>query len=774
MAFALDLFRSFISGKFFTKLRKSNKQSFRPGLLTLESRVTPAIIDISSPTVYTSTMIGASKDHNIESQEWVSSAIKAISLSQPACNIMNIAESDASTYPSLKSAKQLLQQKVQGFFSDPNTLEKLHGIFPGATAGAGDEWRTNAQGLINNILSNRYAIDVELLSNTEMAGAMGAFAGVGYNGKPVIYINADWLSLNPDSTFVSRVLAEEFGHSLDFSLNSTQDTAGDEGFKFALELFGIEGIDTSRLEADDHETLRVHGAEILVEEASVTFQAAYMGTPSAWSLEASSIKLTSKVNAILNGIKFISGDPNAQYFSGNNVAGSLVYSNSSGTVYTINGIISRQFKSGATTNAFYFYATGANGVVDSNGGDDSAYLLHVVGNSTTIVYDGTSNASYTTSSDPVDTALNNIKDSTQPSLTATTSSTAGALPAIEAGGTANSTAGQDGSGNVITGLYTNFTGTNPPTIISAGVTAASQTAVAALSTSTSNFTAIIANFGTLQIGANGTYLYKVDNTNTSVQGLRQLTDTLTDTFTYTAKDDNGYIASTTLTVTIQGKNDAPVASNDYATAKATLSSVPLADQYTSNDPYGMLATGNVLTNDSDVDKYGETKSVVGLTATATYANAYTPGGSTTKLVFSAASTLSNVSATSSQYVYISNGATPTPTYYLLKNSGTAITVSSNTKNADGTYSINLSKTPDNYTLGNGSVVMFSTTNTPDFTTNTSAKRSLQSLLLPPYNLQPSPSLLPMERFMWACLLLALIYHPGQLLRTLHLVAATSF
>lgn len=609
---------------------------------------------------------------------YVSGSIETWPFSTTILNILHFPESESSVFPSLNSAKQLLAHKALSFFSDPNSLEKLHGIFPGLTAGSNDEWRTKAQALINDILNNRYTIVVELLSNNEMIGAMGAFAETGTNGRPVIYINSDWLALAPDSQFISRVLAEEFGHSLDFALNGTQDTVGDEGFKFALELFGSDGIDTSRMNEDDHETLKVRGVDVSVEEASVTFAGAYQGTPSAWSLEASSIKLTSKINANSSDIKFISSDPTAQYFSGNNVAGSLVYINATtGVISTIKGVVSRQFKVSGATFAFYFYATGANGVVDSNGGDDSAYLLNLTTNPTTIVFDGSANATYKTSSDPVDTALNSAKDTPLPILTAATSSSTGAQVAIEAGGTTNLTLGQDGSGNVLaSGLYSGFTST--PSVISAGVSTASQTKVNTGSTSTSTPTSITATFGTLKIGANGTYLYQVDNTNTSVQALRLSTDTLTETFSYTARDSSGNLASTTLTVTIQGKNDAPVALNDSNTAKIG----------------GSAITGNVLANDSDVDKLGETINLLGLVATADLGS-YTAG--TTTLNFT---TSNGISSTNGDNVYYLN--TSDNNYYPLKSGTTLITANYN----NSTNRLSLSADPTNYTIVNGTRLGF--------------------------------------------------------------------
>ena len=161
-----------------------------------------------------------------------------------------------------------------------------------------------------------------------MRGAMGAFAAQGADGKPVIYLNADWLKMGPDSTTIDRVLVEEIGHSLDVALNGKGDTPGDEGDAFATRLLGDTAADNARLAADDHATLNIDGVDVGVEEASITFKAAYQGTPSAWSLQASSITLTGQLDATAGTIKFISADPSAPYFAGNNVAGTLVYMDS--------------------------------------------------------------------------------------------------------------------------------------------------------------------------------------------------------------------------------------------------------------------------------------------------------------------------------------------------------------------------------------------------------------------------------------------------------------
>jgi VCBS repeat-containing protein len=64
-------------------------------------------------------------------------------------------------------------------------------------------------------------------------------------------------------------------------------------------------------------------------------------------------------------------------------------------------------------------------------------------------------------------------------------------------------------------------------------------------------------FGSINIAADGSYTYTVDNNNPTVQALRTTANTLTDVFTYTMRDTAGLTSTTQITVTIQGANDAP-------------------------------------------------------------------------------------------------------------------------------------------------------------------------------------------------------------------------
>ncbi|MDY0292889.1 MAG: VCBS domain-containing protein, partial [Desulfuromonadaceae bacterium] len=63
-------------------------------------------------------------------------------------------------------------------------------------------------------------------------------------------------------------------------------------------------------------------------------------------------------------------------------------------------------------------------------------------------------------------------------------------------------------------------------------------------------------YGIFSVDANGAYSYQLNNTLPSVQGLGE-GQTLTETFTYTMGDGAGGVTSNTVTITINGLNDAP-------------------------------------------------------------------------------------------------------------------------------------------------------------------------------------------------------------------------
>ena len=79
-------------------------------------------------------------------------------------------------------------------------------------------------------------------------------------------------------------------------------------------------------------------------------------------------------------------------------------------------------------------------------------------------------------------------------------------------------------------------------------------------------------YGTLTLDASGNYVYTLNNSLPAVQGLG-VGEKLTDTFTYTVSDGHGGTASNTLTVTVNGTNDAPTVSAATATIAEDTASV---------------------------------------------------------------------------------------------------------------------------------------------------------------------------------------------------------
>ncbi|GAA4443733.1 VCBS domain-containing protein [Novipirellula rosea] len=178
--------------------------------------------------------------------------------------------------------------------------------------------------------------------------------------------------------------------------------------------------------------------------------------------------------------------------------------------------------------------------------------------------------------------------------------------AVESGGLANGTAGSDPTGNVLTNdTDVDSVGNGETKTVSgvaAGVTGSASGSVAS---------SVTGAYGAITINSDGSYSYVVDNSNVAVQALRNSGDTLDDVFTYTMTDTAGATSTTQITVTIQGQNDAPTAVSDNATA---VEAGGLANGTAGTDP-----TGNVLTNDTDVDSpgNGETKTVSGVAAGVT-------------------------------------------------------------------------------------------------------------------------------------------------------------
>ncbi len=174
--------------------------------------------------------------------------------------------------------------------------------------------------------------------------------------------------------------------------------------------------------------------------------------------------------------------------------------------------------------------------------------------------------------------------------------------AIEAGGTFNGINGSSATGNVLandTDVDSVANGeTQAVTGVASGLVSSTSGAVA---------TAVTGNYGAITVNADGSYTYIVDEANANVQALRTASDTLSDVFSYTVTDAGGLTSTAQVTMTIHGRNDAPVGINDAAIA--------VEAGGVGNNVAGTNPTGNVLSNDTDVDA-GDSRAVNAVAAGA--------------------------------------------------------------------------------------------------------------------------------------------------------------
>jgi len=506
-------------------------------------------------------------------------------------------------------------------------LDTLFTLFNGDQAEPTAEWLERAETVRESWLAGDEQVPVELLDDATMIGALGAFAARGPSGTPVIYLNQDWMTNVADTPEVVSVLVEEFGHSIDHALNPDGDTAGDEGQQFAAAV--LPDLVGESLFAQDVATLLIDGQPISVELATYTFTAAYQvltdRTPAG--KEANTHDFDSDVR--FTEITITDGQDGQRYFGGNDLYATDVTIN--GKDYY--GWISRPIKDQGVVKGFYFWTDAdftsledaqADGNQDGDGNvaDNSGFVLVIDQTyfDSLPFIDGTIK-NVGSSSDPVDNLLN-----------------AQILPEIKLAATADTAVAIEDGSAVSGNLLTNDIGDAAKSVTGVGTFSANQPV-------TTGTTQVLGQYGTLEVGLDGSYTYTVDNTLAAVQALRNADSTLNDAFTYTVTDANGLQASATLTVTVQGANDAPTAVDDFNTAKESL----LSDgtEYTADDPLGSQAIGNVLDNETDVDQYGEEKEILGIEVTGEATGSTI---STTTVYFP---TLSNAVKTD-EYVFIKN------------------------------------------------------------------------------------------------------------------------
>jgi VCBS repeat-containing protein len=154
--------------------------------------------------------------------------------------------------------------------------------------------------------------------------------------------------------------------------------------------------------------------------------------------------------------------------------------------------------------------------------------------------------------------------------------------ATEKGGVANGSGGSNATGSVLTN------DTDPDSTLTVASIRTGGTEGAG--TAGTLGSGLVGAHGTLTLGSNGNYTYVVNENDAAVQALKA-GQTITDTFNYTVTD--GSLTDTaTLTITINGANDAPVVSAASVDSTGHISfsiADPDSSSFTLNSPAGIAA-----------------------------------------------------------------------------------------------------------------------------------------------------------------------------------------
>ena len=159
------------------------------------------------------------------------------------------------------------------------------------------------------------------------------------------------------------------------------------------------------------------------------------------------------------------------------------------------------------------------------------------------------------------------------------------------------------------------------TVTQIAVTGGSIIRAVSSGTTNSNGTSVTGTYGTLVVGANGTYTYVADQ---DAADDLDAGDTATDSFTYTISDGDA-TDTATLIITVTGVNDAPVAVNDTdsvnedaTVTRTTGSSLLMADDSDADDDDSFTVTQIAVTGASNSAVSSGTTNSDGTSVTGTY------------------------------------------------------------------------------------------------------------------------------------------------------------
>ena len=128
----------------------------------------------------------------------------------------------------------------------------------------------------------------------------------------------------------------------------------------------------------------------------------------------------------------------------------------------------------------------------------------------------------------------------------------------------------------------NDTDTESDTLVITNITHTNgNTESVTANTTHSNGQSIIGTYGTLTIGANGTYTYVADQ---DVTDALDASDEVDDVFTYTISDGNGGTDTASITVTVTGVNDAPTSTGGTITTNEDENYTLTVNDFNFSDP----------------------------------------------------------------------------------------------------------------------------------------------------------------------------------------------
>lgn len=160
--------------------------------------------------------------------------------------------------------ESLIRDQLLNWFGKEDYLTSL--AIPFSANVDTTKWTENAETLQQSILNGSYNIRLEIRSNNELGGALGAYSATGTTGKPTIYLNGDWLQ-TASFQEIQAVLLEELGHDFDNYINNGADSQGDEGEIFANLILNKPFNIKTLQEQNDHQLLTIDNVAIAVENA---------------------------------------------------------------------------------------------------------------------------------------------------------------------------------------------------------------------------------------------------------------------------------------------------------------------------------------------------------------------------------------------------------------------------------------------------------------------------------------------------------------------------